>query len=213
MNQFGPLICITTDASALAHHEQVDILISRGARFIQIRTKLLDQRETLLQVEKAHHYAEQSGVVLIINDFVEIARMTAISGVHLGSSDCSALDARKLLGEDAIIGSTIHNLNDAIQVSEEGVSNYVGLGPYRKSKTKHDLDPILSEKIILEIMKILSGIPVFMIGGIELRDCELVSHFDLAGIALCSALSGEGEYASFVPDFISQLNSVERVVA
>ena len=77
--------------------------------------------------------------------------MTAISGVHLGSSDCSALDARKLLGEDAIIGSTVHNLYDAIQVSEEGVSNYVGMGPYRKSKTKHDLDPILSEKIILEI--------------------------------------------------------------
>ena len=62
MNQFGPLICITTDASALAHHEQVDILISRGARFIQIRTKLLDQRETLLQVEKAYHMPSKAAL-------------------------------------------------------------------------------------------------------------------------------------------------------
>ena len=206
MKDLPSLISITSDNSRLPHHEQVRVLIEKGARFVQLRSKLLGHNELVDQVKLSSQYVLQSDIILIVNDFTKVAQSISVSGVHLGANDCNVELARKQLGDNAIIGSTVHNLEDAIKVKQLGVCNYVGLGPYRKSKTKLDLEPILSQGMIQDILEVLSDTPVFLIGGIELDDCNLVSRYGLAGLAVCSALSREGEYGNYVNDFIKQLS-------
>ncbi len=213
MNILPSLICITTDDSIFSHSEQVFAYIKCGARFVQIRSKHLKNEELQLQVSLSLEHARESGVILIINDFLDIAHEYAVSGVHLGSRDCSVEQARESLGSEAIIGSTVHNLEDAIKVKDLGLCDYVGLGPIRSSKTKFDLAPVLSKETTVEILNLLSPIPVYLIGGIELSDCDLVSQYEIAGIAVCSALSQGNACGNKTGHFIEQLETVNLNMA
>ena len=98
MLDFPNLLCITRDSSELSHVEQVNILIQKGARFIQIRSKSLSHSELEEQVKEATKATAQKDVILTINDHIDIARITGIDGVHLGKKDDSSLFARKTLG-------------------------------------------------------------------------------------------------------------------
>ena len=206
MIEFPNLLCITRDSSELSHAEQVNILIQKGARFIQIRSKFLSHSELEDQVKEATKATAQKDVILIINDYIDIARIIGIDGVHLGKKDDSSLFARKTLGGNKFIGSTVHNFEEAKKVKLDGVANYVGLGPYRLSKTKFDLTPILSEAEINNIVNLLSPVPVFLIGGIDLPDCNLISKFNLRGIAVCAALSNNNLYGENVSRFNQVIN-------
>lgn len=207
MDILPSLLCITTDNSIFSHQEQVLAFIGKGARFVQIRSKAMDKDELGRQVEQSLKHVKESGALLIVNDFLDLARDFAVSGVHLGANDCSVERARELLGADAIIGSTVHNLDDAIKVKELGLCDYVGLGPIRGSRTKLDLAPVLSKETIDEILNLLSPLPVYLIGGIELSDCDLISRYDIAGIAVCSALSQGSGCGNQVGHFIEHLES------
>ena len=206
MIDFPNLLCITRDSSELSHAEQVNILIQKGAKFIQIRSKSLSHSELEEQVKEATKATAQKDVILTINDHIDIARIIGIDGVHLGKKDGSAFFARKTLGGNKFIGSTVHNFEEAKKVKLDGVANYVGLGPYRLSKTKLDLTPVLSEAEINNIVNLLSPIPVFLIGGIDLPDCNLIFKFNLRGIAVCAALSINNLYGENVSRFNQVIN-------
>lgn len=211
MNSLSSLLCLTSDYSILSHSEQVRILLEEGAKFIQIRTKELSSHNLFDQVNIASKYAIENDATLIVNDFLDIANRAKFAGLHLGSNDCTVQDAREALGHDVIIGSTVHNFEEAKVVKRLGLSNYVGLGPYRHSRTKVDLNPILTTKNIREIVDYLYPIPVFLIGGIGLEECGLIEEFNLAGLAVCAALSSETQYGFYVKDFMNRLTDLNCV--
>jgi len=208
MKFLQPLLCLTTDNRNITHAEQVRVLIEEGSKFIQVRSKKLPFSELLDQVLIASQYALENDVVLIINDFLEIASITTVSGIHLGKDDSSIQNARELLGENAVIGSTVHNWEEAKTVKKLGLSTYVGLGPYRNSKTKLDLNSFLTPEDIRGIVDFLYPIPVFLIGGIDLNNCKLIAEFNLAGLAVCSSLSSDLHYGVHVKNFINQITEV-----
>jgi thiamine-phosphate pyrophosphorylase len=208
MRFLHPLLCLTTDLKKVTHDEQVRILIEEGSKFIQVRSKNLPSNVLLDQILNVSQYALENDVVLIINDFLEITSKTNASGIHLGKEDRSIQDARKLLGAKAVIGSTVHNWNEAKAVKKLGLSTYVGLGPYRNSKTKFDLNPLLTPNDIRGIVNFLCPIPVFLIGGIDLNDCNLIEDYKLAGLAVCSSLSSDLDYGVYVKKFINQIAEV-----
>ena len=124
----------------------------------------------------------------------------------MGKKDGFFSFCKKNLRGNKFIGSTVHNFEEAKKVKLDGVANYVGLGPYRLSKTKFDLTPIISESEINNIVNLLSPIPVFLIGGIDLPDCNLISKFNLRGIAVCAALSNNNLYGENVSRFNQVIN-------
>ena len=211
MKAFPPLLCLTSDNPKITHDEQVRILVDEGAKFIQIRSKETPVNDLLEQVNIASLYAVENEVILIINDHLDLASRCKVSGVHLGEKDLSVLRARSVLGEQAIIGSTVHNFDEAKTVKKLGVSNYVGLGPYRRSKTKFDLNSFLNSEEITEIVSFLHPTPVFLIGGIDLDKCGLISEFNLAGLAVCSSLSSAEHYGFHVKKFINKISEVTCV--
>ena len=90
--------------------------------------------------------------------------------MHLGVFDDCAKMARVELGEEKLIGETVHSYQEASAVKSRGVCDYVGLGPFRKSSTKRELIPSLSRDDYIRIIQFLEPIPCYLIGGIELGD-------------------------------------------
>src|SRR6185295_20134775 len=86
--------------------------------------------------------AKQSGVQLIINDRVDIALAVGAAGIHLGQDDMPPEAARKLLGPNALIGYSTHNIEQAIAATKVPI-DYLAIGPIFATRTKSDTAPVL----------------------------------------------------------------------
>ncbi len=181
------ILCITRDDPELDHDSQVDSLLKGGARLIQLRSKKLSCKSLLDQAHRAAGLTKSKGAKLIINDSILLASEINADGVHLGITDGTVAQARKLLPTGKIIGRTVHSIKEAKLVKKE-LPDYVGLGPYRKSITKNDLSPSLSDDDFMTISKLLHPIPVFLIGGLTIEDFSLIHKIGVHGLALCSSL-------------------------
>ena len=103
-----------------------------GIRWIQLRYegRRMTDTEVMAAAKEAKKICDARGCVLIINDRVEIAAAVDAHGVHLGKEDMPVREARRLLGENKIIGGTANTLEDIRKHHLEG-ADYIGLGPYR----------------------------------------------------------------------------------
>src|SRR5438128_8166236 len=99
--------------SGLSHSDQVVRLGQGGATLVQLREKNLSPREFCEQAEAALRVARERGVRIVINDRVDLALALKADGVHLGQDDLPPREARRLLGDSAIIGFSTHNIEQA----------------------------------------------------------------------------------------------------
>lgn len=158
-----------TDLSGLTHAEQVSALIEGGARFVQIREKYATSNEFYRSVMACLEMAKPSKAKIIVNDRVDIAMATGAHGVHLGQTDLPPVEARKLLGEEAIIGISTHSVGQAMQALEMPV-DYIAFGPIWPTCTKEDPDPVVGLDLLSEVKRIAGRMPVVAIGGINLSN-------------------------------------------
>jgi thiamine-phosphate pyrophosphorylase len=160
--------------SGLSHAQQVLELSSCGARIIQLREKELPARDFYTEAAAAISVARQHGVRIIVNDRVDIAYALKADGVHLGQDDIPAAAARQILGSDAIIGVSTHNL-DQIRVASKLPVDYIALGPIFPTTAKQSSNPPLGASNLREAGKLLGNMPLVAIGGItECRSPELL---------------------------------------
>ncbi len=110
-------------------------------------------------------YAGTPTTIFLINDRVDIALATEADGVHLGQSDMPCLAARKLLGQEKIIGVTVHSLAEALQAESMG-ADYLGVSPIFQTATKPDAGKPAGIRLIEEI-RAQVDIPLIAIGGIN----------------------------------------------
>ena len=179
--------------SGLSHLKQVEQLKLGGASFIQIREKSGSSHEFYEAIRES--LSACPDVMIIVNDRVDIALVTKARGVHLGQDDLPPKEARKLLGDDAIIGYSTHTLEQV----REGVTlpiDYVAFGPVFVTATKPDHDPIVGLESLKRVRDVVKGLPLVAIGGINL---ENLSHVFTAGAdsaAMISALVVDPESIS-----------------
>ena len=176
------------------HLENIQAVCSIGCQFIQLRLKNISHEAYKLYTEKALEICNQYDARLIINDHVEVAKKSNASGVHLGKNDTSPIEARKILGEEKIIGGTANTLDDCIRLANQKV-DYIGLGPFRYTTIKKNLSSILGldgyRKIISEFKKRKSETPVYAIGGIQTGDFQELIKTGIDGIAASGLLTGK----------------------
>lgn len=184
----SPIMCLTQDGLPIPHLEQVRRLCAAGARWIQLRMKNADTAEWLTTAVEAAAICRQNGVVLVINDSVEIAIAAGAHGAHLGKNDLGWAEARRQLGPDKILGGTVNNASDAERASECSVLDYVGIGPWRFTKNKTNLSPVLGQEGVARLIPALGGIPGWAIGGVERSDLVAIKATGCAGAAVSSAL-------------------------
>ena len=182
------LFCLTSDRIKISHSQQVLEFCKAGVRLIQIRSKKLSMKEFLSEAQTSVEICQYFEARLIINDSVEIANSVNAHGVHLGINDMDISKARDLLGDTKLIGYTIHS-SEEITRDVVGNANYIGMGPYRNSKTKTDLTPVLSSNDYQFMIQRFDPTPVYIIGGMDLDDIILSKELGNHGIAVCSSLS------------------------
>ena len=151
--------------SGLSHEQQVGTLSLSGARIIQLREKELDGREFNAEAAAAISTARQQGVRIIVNDRVDIALALKADGVHLGQDDLPPAEARSILGNDAIIGISTHNL-EQVKLAADMPVDYVALGPIFPTTTKQSSNTPVGPHTISKACKLLGDIPLVVIGGV-----------------------------------------------
>ena len=202
------LLCITRDTPDYSHFRQVEKLVHAGASFIQLRSKLVPESVLLEESKSAVMLAKQNGSKLIINDHYKLARDVDADGVHLGVSDAPVEFVRDYLPQGKIIGKTVHSIEEAkIAVKEK--PDYIGLGPVRNSLTKKELTPCLSDEEFKEIAALLYPIPVFLIGGLNRNDFDLIDRINVQGICLCSDLSLDNVDSTHLHEIVQKSRSFE----
>ena len=173
--------------SGLSHAEQVRLLSLGGATLVQLREKLMSPREFYEQAKAAVTVAEQCGVRLIINDRVDVALAVGASGVHLGQDDMPPEAARKLLGPEAIIGYSTHNVEQAIEASKLPI-DYLAIGPIFTTATKSDTAPVLGFEGLRAVRQTIGDFPLVAIGGITSTNAPEVIEAGADSVAVISAL-------------------------
>jgi thiamine-phosphate pyrophosphorylase len=135
-----------------------------GTRMFQLREKQLDDRALLERAHRVRRWTRKAGALFIMNDRPDIARLADADGVHLGQDDLSVKDARRVIGPDALIGVSTHNLEQVQQAIRDGAS-YVGVGPTFPSGTKQFAE-FAGLDFVRQAMAETS-LPAFVIGGVN----------------------------------------------
>jgi len=183
--------------------DQVKRLIDAGARLIQLRDKYSAPRDFYQDAETALRIASDQHVTLIINDRVDIALALKSDGAHLGQTDLPVPAARRLLGDEAIIGLSTHNI-EQVQVARQLPINYIAFGPIFRTQTKAAPDPTTGLRT-LKIVRTLTNLPLVAIGGIS---AENASGVFAAGADAVATISGVvGDAAKIAENFHRMLAS------
>lgn len=193
----------------LSHIQIAEKALLGGVKFIQYREKLLSKRESYKIALKLRGITRKYNAVLIINNDIDIALSVDADGVHLGQEDFPVQAARKILGDDKIIGLSTHSLKEAEDAQGLGV-DYIGIGPIFKSITKDVREP-LGIEIIKEVKRI-SRVPVIAIGGINEENVSDVITAGADGAAVISAIISREDITGAVKGFIRRVGDTEKIL-
>jgi thiamine-phosphate diphosphorylase len=164
-----------------------------------LREKRLPPRRFYAEAEEALRAARSLGLRLIINDRADVALALGADGVHLGQDDLSPEAARRLLGDNAVIGFSTHNVSQAIEAARLP-ADYVAIGPVFATGTKENPDPVVGLDGLRRVRDAIGQVPLVAIGGITLE------HADSVAI-ISSLLSNPVEIASRTRELIHKLRS------
>jgi thiamine-phosphate pyrophosphorylase len=173
--------------TGLSHAEQVARLCEGGARLIQLREKHLTPREFYLEAESALRVARSYGARIVVNDRADIALALGADGLHLGQDDLRPDAARRVLGDDAIVGFSTHNAEQAAEAARLPVS-YVAIGPVFETASKENPDPVVGLDTLRRVRSITEGVPLVAIGGITHANARAVLEAGADSLAVIGAV-------------------------
>jgi len=158
-----------------------------GIDWIQLRWKTISDEEFVKRVEEVREWTKPFDVTLIVNDRIHLKDQIEVDGFHLGKEDLKLKEGRKI-ATDQILGATTNKEEDILKASKEG-ADYVGLGPYKFTRTKENLSPILGYLGIRNILNKLpkEGIPpIIAIGNIKTKDVGALLDLGIHRVAISS---------------------------
>lgn len=182
---------ITHENDRYGYFDSAMLALQGGCKWIQLRMKhapLDEVREVALKLKEECIKHE---AILVIDDYVELAVEVEADGVHLGKCDMPPSEARLSMGEKYIIGGTANTFQD-IEALVKAKVDYIGLGPFRFTKTKEKLSPVLGKEGYADIMQKCRDkgytVPIVAIGGITEEDIPEIIGCGVSGIAVSGTI-------------------------
>ena len=177
--------------------DQVKEALDGGATCIQLREKQLDKENFLKEAIEIQKLCKEYHVPFIVNDNVDIAKTMHADGIHVGQSDMEALDVRKELGNDVILGVSAQTVEQAKKAEAHG-ADYLGVGAVFPTGSKDDAEDVSYEtlKAICEAV----SIPVIAIGGITQDNVKELAGSGIVGIAVISAIFAQKDITQATKD-------------
>lgn len=166
----------------------IESAIAGGATIIQYREKQKSTKAMIGEARDLLEITKQANIPLIINDRIDVALAVDADGVHVGQDDCPAGLARKLIGNNKILGVSVKSVNEAVKAVNDG-ADYLGVGDIFGTKTKSDA----GAPVGLEVLENIAGkvsLPIVGIGGINKENAGSVISSGADGIAVISAIIG-----------------------
>lgn len=166
-------------------YEQVKESLEGGVSIVQLREKKLNYLSFKEEGVAIQNLCADYNVPFLINDNVQLAKEIDADGVHIGQSDMALIEARKLLGNEKIIGVSAQTVEQALEAEKNG-ADYLGVGAVFPTSTKDDAIDVSLEtlKAICSAVKI----PVVAIGGITKENICLLKGSGICGIAVITAI-------------------------
>ncbi|MBR1657283.1 MAG: thiamine phosphate synthase [Synergistaceae bacterium] len=165
--------------------EVVSEAISGGATMIQLREKNLSHDDFKREALEIQALCRENHIPFIINDDVELACEISADGVHVGQDDMKAGNARKLIGNEKILGVSVRTAEEALEAERQG-ADYLGAGAVFHTGSKDDAVDITHEAL-REICRAVK-IPVVAIGGINAGNIHILEGSGIEGVAVISAV-------------------------
>ena len=196
-------IYLVTDEACLHGRpllECVEEALAAGVTLVQYRAKAADGGVLYAEACKLKELCDKYNVPLIINDRLDIALAVGAAGVHLGQDDLPCAVARRLLGEDFIIGVSAHNPAEAVQAVSEG-ADYLGCGAVFGTATKHDVAKLGLEN--LRAIRKAVAVPMVGIGGITADNYAEVLATGANGAAIVSGILAQDDIGAVVKKLVA----------
>jgi len=201
-------LCLVADSDTAGERNILSIIeeaTDEGVTLVQLRGKKLRTREFLELALKASGFLGAKNIPLIINDRIDIALSCNAAGVHLGQQDLPLLYARKILGENKLIGITINTAKEAMAAEERG-ADYLGVGPVFFTTTKKELKPLLGLEGLRAIKEKVK-IPILAIGGINPDNAGDVIATGVEGIAVVSAIQAAEDVRKATRELVEAISA------
>ncbi len=170
--------------------EAVEQAILGGCSLIQLREKQSSSREFFEMAKRIKAITDRYRVPLIINDRIDIALAVDAAGVHLGQEDIPAKEARRIMGEEKVIGVSARTVELARKAVEDG-ADYLGVGAMFATSTKGNAKVIGKEK--LKEIRAAVSIPIVAIGGINHSNAAQLVDIGINGLAVVSSVIGASD--------------------
>ena len=186
--KFDSSMYFITDSTNYSEEEflyRVEQALMGGITLLQLREKDKSTREYMDLAEKVHTLTKKYNVPLIIDDRVDVALAIDAEGVHVGQSDMPVSTARKLMGDDKIVGATTKTVPQALEAYEKG-ADYLGVGAIYPTTTK--VKTVLTSTETLGNICSAVPIPVNAIGGLNKDNIDVLKGIPIAGICVVSAI-------------------------
>ena len=178
---------ITHETETVGYVEGARMALEGGCRWIQLRMKDSSDDEVRKAAAEIQPMCKAHDAIFLLDDSVELAKELKADGVHLGKNDMPVDEARRVLGEEFIIGGTANTFDDIERLARQG-ADYIGCGPFRFTTTKKNLAPVIGiegYRDIIEKMKAAGiDLPVVAIGGITADDIDDILATGVRGIAV-----------------------------
>ena len=200
---------ITQKTENLNHVQAAKQACEAGCDWVQLRLKGKTEVEVQAIAQEVKAICVSHKVTFIMNDYVAVAKAVKADGVHLGKNDMSPAEARKILGEDVIIGGTANTFADVQRLVSAGV-DYIGAGPFKFTTTKKNLDLLFGTEGYMAMMenckKHQIEIPIVAIGGIVAHDMEAIMQTGVYGVAVSGVITHHANPAQIVDELYTALN-------
>lgn len=186
--KFDSSMYFITDSTNYSEEEflyRVEQALMGGITLLQLREKDKSTREYMDLAEKVHTLTKKYNVPLIIDDRVDVALAIDAEGVHVGQSDMPVSIARKLMGDDKIVGATTKTVEQAVEAYAQG-ADYLGVGAIYPTTTK--VKTVLTSTETLGNICSAVPIPVNAIGGLNKDNIDVLKGIPIAGICVVSAI-------------------------
>ncbi|HOP39682.1 MAG TPA: thiamine phosphate synthase [Geobacteraceae bacterium] len=207
MKSFNLDLHLVTNRNVSLGRDLLDIVqaaVQGGVSVVQLREKECATREFVELGQAVSSLLQKTSVPLIINDRVDVALAIGANGVHIGQSDMPYVDARRLLGPDAIIGLSVESEAHALAAEDLDV-DYLGLSPVFTTPTKTELKEQLGLEGVAKIRR-LSRHRLIAIGGINCENISAILKSGADGVAVVSAICS-------APDPLMATRQLQRQIA
>ena len=188
----------------------VDQALTGGVTLLQYRDKDSSKADIYHRAAMLRDIAFDHHVPFIVNDHVDIAYDIYADGVHLGQGDMDPAEARKILGEPAIIGVTAFS-EEQIKAIDPAIVDYIGVGPFYETKTDKG-KPVLGAERFAALAG-LSPVPVVGIGGVTVDGTADVIQAGAYGVAMMRAVSEAEDVAAAAAAFVAAVGAAKDMAA